>query len=80
MIEVKNKAKSISAFFYFKEPESIGNAVIIHTLSFIANHFDLSIYTNQADFLKSRLSEVRIISLNHIKFKENSIPGMLKLL
>ena len=77
MIEVKNKTKSISAFFYFKEPESIGNVVIIHTLSFIANHFDLSIYTNQADFLKSRLSEVRIISLNHIKFKENSIPGML---
>jgi glycosyltransferase involved in cell wall biosynthesis len=77
MIEVKSKAKSISAFFYFKEPESIGNVVIIHTLSFIANHFDLSIYTNQPDFLRSRLPEVRIISLNHLKFKENSIAGML---
>lgn len=44
MIEIKNKTKTISAYFYFKEPESIGNVVIIHTLSFIANHFNVNIH------------------------------------
>jgi glycosyltransferase involved in cell wall biosynthesis len=77
MIEIKNKAKTISAFFYFKEPESIGNVVIIHTLSFIASHFNVSIYTNQADFLRSQLPDVQIISLNHIKLMRNTIFGML---
>lgn len=77
MIEIKNKAKTISAFFYFNEPEAIGNVVIIHTLSFIASHFKVNIYTNQADFLRSQLPDVQIISLNHIKLMRNSIFGML---
>jgi glycosyltransferase involved in cell wall biosynthesis len=77
MIEIKNKAKTISAFFYFKEPESIGNVVIIHTVSFIASRFNVNIYTNQADFLRNRLPDVKIISLNHIKLVEDSIFGML---
>ena len=77
MIEIKNKAKTISAFFYFKEPESIGNVVIIHTVSFIASRFNVNIYTNQADFLRNQLPDVKIISLNHIKLVEDSIFGML---
>ena len=64
---IKTKTKRISAFFYFHEPESIGNVVIIHTLSFIASRFKLTIYTNQADFLRRQLSDVQIISLNHLK-------------
>jgi glycosyltransferase involved in cell wall biosynthesis len=77
MIEIKNKTKTISAFFYFNEPESIGNMVIINTLSFIASHFNVYIYTNQAEFLRRQLPDVRIISLNHIKLLRNSIFGML---
>jgi len=77
MIEIKNKTKTISAFFYFKEPESIGNVVIIHTVSFIASRFNVNIYTNQADFLRNQLPDVKIISLNHIKLVEDSIFGML---
>lgn len=77
MIEIKNMAKTISAFFYFKEPESIGNVVIIHTVSFIASRFNVSIYTNQADFLRSKLPDVKIISLNHLKSMGDSIFGML---
>jgi glycosyltransferase involved in cell wall biosynthesis len=77
MIEQRSKSKTISAFFYFNEPESIGNVVIIHTLSFIASQFNVSIYTNQADFLRSFLPNVPIISLNQIKLIRNSIIGML---
>jgi glycosyltransferase involved in cell wall biosynthesis len=77
MIETKNKAKTISAFFYFKEPESIGNVVIIHTLSFIASHFNVIIYTNQAEFLRGQLPSVQIISLDHIKNLRKSFFGML---
>jgi len=61
------RTKTISAFFYFHEPESIGNVVIIHTLSFIASRFNLTVYTNQADFLKRKLPEIQIISLDHLK-------------
>jgi glycosyltransferase involved in cell wall biosynthesis len=77
MIEIQNKPKSISAFFYFNEPESIGNVVIIHTLSFIASRFNVSIYTNQAEFLRVYLPDVRIISLKQIKLLRNSVIGML---
>lgn len=78
MIEIKVRPGTISAFFFFKEPESVGNAVIIHTLSFLTDHFDVTIYTNQADFLKKHLPEVQIISLAHIILPENSIVGMLQ--
>jgi len=77
MIEIKDKVKTISAFFYFREPESLGNAVIIHTLSFIAQRFKVRIYTNQADFLRSHLPDVQIISLNHIKLFGIHFFGML---
>jgi len=77
MIEIMDKPGTISAFFHFKEPESVGNAVIIHTLSFLADNFSVTIYTNQADFLKRHLPKVRIISVGHIKLRENSIVGML---
>jgi glycosyltransferase involved in cell wall biosynthesis len=77
MIEIINKPKTISVFFYFNEPESIGNVVIIHTLTFIASRFNVSIYTNQADFLRSYLPDVKIISLNQIKLLRNSVIGML---
>jgi hypothetical protein len=77
MNEFKNKIKTISAFFYFNEPESIGNAVIIHTLSFLTGHFNVKIYTNQADFLRNRLPRIQIISLNQIKLVRDSVFGML---
>ncbi len=77
MIEIQPKAKTISAFFYFNEPESVGNTVIIHTLSFIASRFNVNIYTNQADFLRPKFPEVQIISLDHIKLLRNSIFGTL---
>ncbi len=77
MTEIRSKPKTISVFFYFNEPESIGNVVIIHTLSFIASRFNVSIYTNQADFLRICLPNVSIISLNHIKLMRNSVIGML---
>jgi glycosyltransferase involved in cell wall biosynthesis len=78
MIKIKDRPGTISVFFHFKEPESVGNAVIIHTLSFLAYHFSVTIYTNQADFLQKHLPAVRIISLEHIKLPENSIVGMLR--
>ena len=77
MTELKNKARSISAFFYFQEPESTGNVVIIHTLSFIAAHFNVRIYTNQADFLRSQLPDIQIISLDHIKTEKTTFLAML---
>lgn len=77
MIEIKVKPGAISAFFFFREPESVGNTVIIHTLSFLADNFKINIYTNQAEFLKRHLPQVKIISLSHIKLMENSIIGML---
>lgn len=77
MIEIKDKVKTISAFFYFREPESLGNAVIINTLSFIAQRFKVRIYTNQADFLRSHLPDVQIISLDHIKLFGIHFFGML---
>jgi len=77
MTKTNYNAGTLSAFFYFTEPESIGNSVIIHTLSFIASHFTLSIYTNQADFLRTQLPDVKIISLNHIKQLKTSVLGML---
>jgi glycosyltransferase involved in cell wall biosynthesis len=77
MAEIKDKTGTISAFFFFREPESVGNIVIIHTLSFLADNFTLNIYTNQAEFLKRHLPQVKIISLSHIKLMENSIVGML---
>ncbi len=77
MIESKNKSKTISAFFYFREPKSIGNVVIIHTLTFIENHFDVIIYTNQSELLRSQLPEARIISLDHIRLRRVPIFGML---
>jgi glycosyltransferase involved in cell wall biosynthesis len=78
MIAIKNKPGTISVFFYFKEPDSVGNTVIIHTISFLALHFRVTIYTNQSDFLKKHLPEGHIISLDHIKLVENSIVGMLR--
>jgi glycosyltransferase involved in cell wall biosynthesis len=77
MTETNNNAGTLSVFFYFKEPESVGNAVIIHTLSFIASHFAVIIYTNQADFLRTQLPEAKIISLSHIKLSEIPVLGML---
>ena len=77
MIDVQTRTRTISAFFHFNEPESVGNAVIIHTLSFIASRFNVNIYTNQADFLRSRIHNVQIISLNQIKLKSNSVFGKL---
>jgi glycosyltransferase involved in cell wall biosynthesis len=77
MIEIKDRQATISAFFSFKEPESVGNAVIIHTLSFLADHFSVNIYSNQADFLKRYLPAVRIISLGHIKLREDSVVGLI---
>jgi glycosyltransferase involved in cell wall biosynthesis len=77
MVEIKDKPGTISAFFFFREPESVGNMVIIHTLSFLADHFKLNIYTNQADFLRRYIPKVQIISLSHLKLMENSIIGML---
>jgi glycosyltransferase involved in cell wall biosynthesis len=76
MIEYRNKSKTISAFFYFNEPESIGNMVIINTLSFISNCFSVSIYTNQPDFLRKQLPDVQIISLSHLKLVKDSVPGL----
>jgi glycosyltransferase involved in cell wall biosynthesis len=77
MTETKNNAGTLSAFFYFKEPESIGISVIIHTLSFIASHFPVTIYTNQADFLQCQIPDVKIISVDHIKLSEIPVFGML---
>jgi glycosyltransferase involved in cell wall biosynthesis len=77
MTETSSNAGTLSVFFNFKEPESIGNAVIIHTLSFIASHFTVTIYTNQADFLRTQLPEAKIISLSHIKLSEIPVLGML---
>jgi len=77
MNEFKSKIKTISAFFYFNEPESIGNAVIIHTLSFLTIHFNVKIYTNQANFLRNRLPKIQIISLDQIKLVRDSVFGML---
>jgi len=77
MTETKNNAGTLSAFFYFKEPESIGISVIIHTLSFIASHFTVTIYTNQADFLQCQIPDVKIISVDHIKLSEIPVFGML---
>ena len=77
MTETNNNAGTISVFFNIKEPESVGNAVIIHTLSFIASHFAVTIYTNQADFLRTQLPEAKIISLSHIKLSEIPVLGML---
>jgi glycosyltransferase involved in cell wall biosynthesis len=77
MTEAKTNTRTLSAFFYFKEPESIGNVVILHTLSFIASHFAVTIYTNQADFLRTQLPESKIISLSHIKLSEVPVLGML---
>ena len=77
MTESKNNAGTLSAFFYFKEPESIGISVIIHTLSFIASHFPVTIYTNQADFLQCQIPDVKIISVDHIKLSEIPVFGML---
>jgi glycosyltransferase involved in cell wall biosynthesis len=77
MLEFKDKPRTISAFFYFHEPESIGNAVIINTLSFLAERFIIIIYTNQAEFLQSRMPEVQIILVPDINLAENSIFGML---
>jgi glycosyltransferase involved in cell wall biosynthesis len=77
MTKIMDRQGTISVFFYFKEPESVGNAVIIHTISFLADHFSVTIYTNQVDFLKKHLPAVRIISLEHIKLPENSIVGLL---
>jgi glycosyltransferase involved in cell wall biosynthesis len=77
MIEIKNKTRTISAFFYFKEPESIGNTVIIHTLSYLASRFNIKIYTNQDDFLRRLLPEAHIISLSHIKLLGKSSFGVL---
>src|SRR5664279_2032727 len=78
MTETKTNSGTLSAFFYFKEPESTGNVVIIHTLSFIASHFSITIYTNQAEFLRTQLPEVKIISLNHIKPSEIPVIGMIR--
>ncbi|HEX7494980.1 MAG TPA: glycosyltransferase [Bacteroidales bacterium] len=77
MTETKNNVGTLSAFFYFKEPESIGISVIIHTLSFIASHFTVTIYTNQADFLHCQIPDVKIISVDHIKLSDISVFGML---
>jgi glycosyltransferase involved in cell wall biosynthesis len=77
MTEIKNKARTISAFFYFQEPESTGNVVIIHTLSFLASHFNVRIYTNQTDFLRRQLPGIQIISLDHIKAEKTSFLAML---
>jgi glycosyltransferase involved in cell wall biosynthesis len=77
MTETKNDKGKLSAFFYFKEPETTGNAVIINTLTFIASHFQITIYTNQADFLQTRLPEAEIISLNHIRLMDIPVLGML---
>jgi glycosyltransferase involved in cell wall biosynthesis len=72
-----NKDRTISGFFYFQEPESLGNMVIINTLSYIACHFNFIIYTNQPEFLQVQLPGVQIISLNHIKTRRTTILGML---
>jgi glycosyltransferase involved in cell wall biosynthesis len=77
MTKTKNNPGTLSAFFYFKEPESLGYSVIIHTLSYVASHFTVTIYTNQADFLRIQLPDVKIISVNHIKQSEPSVLGML---
>jgi glycosyltransferase involved in cell wall biosynthesis len=77
MTKTNHNAGTLSVFFYFKEPESVGNPVIIHTLSFIASHFVVTIYTNQADFLRTQLPEAKIISLSHIKLSEIPVLGML---
>jgi len=77
MADSNNKTGKLSAFFYFKEPETTGNAVIINTLMFIASHFRITIYTNQADFLQTQLPEAEIISLNHIRLVDIPVIGML---
>ena len=77
MTEIQTKTRTISAFFHFNEPESVGNVVIIHTLSFIVSRFNVNIYTNQAPFLQSRIPDAKIISLNHIKLNSSSVYGKL---
>jgi glycosyltransferase involved in cell wall biosynthesis len=77
MTEAGYRSKTISAFFYFKEPEAVGNAVIIHTISFLIRHFNLIIYTNQAEFLRSHLPGVKIISLYDIKSMGKTVFGAL---
>lgn len=77
MIENKNQSKTISVFFYFKEPESIGNMVIINTLSFISSRFTVKIYTNQPEFLQKQLPAVQIVSLNHLRLVKESVFGLL---
>lgn len=77
MMEIENKARTISAFFHFQEPESTGNVVIIHTLSFIARNFNVRIYTNQANFLKEQLPGIQIIPIRHFKTENSSFLAML---
>ncbi len=77
MIDSEPDIKSISAFFYFKEPESLGNVVIIHTLSFISTRFRINIYTNQTDFLRKQLPYSHIISLDNIELSSFPVIGML---
>jgi glycosyltransferase involved in cell wall biosynthesis len=73
----EDKIKSISAFFFFSEPEPTGNAVIIHTLSYISTRFNLVIYTNDAGFLQKQLPGTIIISLADIKLSKIRVMGML---
>lgn len=77
MMEIENKDRTISAFFHFQEPESTGNVVIIHTLSFIARNFNVRIYTNQANFLKEQLPGIQIIPIRHFKTENSSFLAML---
>ena len=77
MTDPENKSRTLSAFFYFKKPETTGNAVIINTLKFITDHFQVIIYTNQPGFLRTCLPGAEIISLDHIKLVEIPVVGML---
>lgn len=77
MVDHSSKIKSISAFFYFIEPESVGNVVIIHTLAFVSTRFNLNIYTNQADFLRKQLPDAHIISTDNIRLSSFPVIGML---
>ena len=55
--------KTISIVFLFPVPEFLGNVVVIHTMAYMAKHFNTILYTNQADFIKKKIPNARVVSL-----------------
>jgi glycosyltransferase involved in cell wall biosynthesis len=66
--------KTISVFLYLRVPEFVGNVIMIHTLSYIAKHFNTVIYSNYATFLKQQFPHFHTISLDHLQIKSNRFP------